>query len=131
LRCAGADVVGWTNDLASAEADRRLGQSNLLTVVERERGCSAAESHAAVVSMRDARLQDFRGLALALSDGRGVPPAARASVAAYTAAICDVVNASLYWLDRTGRFDARWLPPHAVSSPLRAEEGRRTSHETS
>ncbi|MFF7655721.1 terpene synthase family protein [Streptomyces sp. NPDC007983] len=131
LRCAGADVVGWTNDLASAEADRRRGQNNLLTVLERERGCSFAESRNAVVSMRDARLQDFRSLALKLSDGRGVPSPARASVAAYTAAICDVVNASLYWLDRTGRFDAQWLPPHAVSSQPGAEEGRRTSHETS
>ncbi|WP_210944069.1 terpene synthase family protein [Streptomyces sp. MK37H] len=131
LRCAGADVVGWTNDLASAEADRRRGQNNLLTVLERERGCSFAESRTGVVSMRDARLRDFRSLALRLSAGLGVPSAARASVAAYTAAICDVVNASLYWLDRTGRFDAQWLPPHAVSSQPGAEEGRRASHETS
>ncbi|WP_405876600.1 terpene synthase family protein [Streptomyces sp. NBC_01136] len=131
LRCAGADVVGWTNDLASAEADRRRGQNNLLTVMEHERGCSSAESRTAVVSMRDARLRDFRSLALRLSDGRGLPSAARACVAAYTAAVCDLVNASLYWLDRTGRFDARWLPPHAVSSQPWAGEGRRTSHETS
>jgi hypothetical protein len=130
LRCAGADVVGWTNDLASAEADRRRGQNNLLTVLERELGCSSAESRTTVVSMRDARLQDFRSLALRLSDGRGVPSAARASVAVYTAAICDLVNASLYWLDRTGRFDAEWLPPHAVSSQPGAKEGPRTSHET-
>lgn len=131
LRCAGADVVGWTNDLASVEADRRRGQNNLLTVLERERGYSFAESRTVVVSMRDARLQDFRGLVLKLSDGRGVSSPAGASVAAYTAAVYDLVNASLYWLDRTGRFDAQWLPPHAVSSQPGAEEGRRTSHETS
>ncbi len=131
FRCAAADVVGWTNDLASAEADRSQGQNNLLTVLERERGCSFAESRTEVVSMRDARLKDFRSLALKLSDGRGVPSSAHVSVAAYTAAICDVVNASLYWLGRTGRFDAQWLPPHAVSSQPGAEEGRRTSHETS
>lgn len=131
LRCAGADVVGWTNDLASTEADRGRRQNNLLAVVERERGCSAAESRTAVVSMRDARLRDFRRLALRLSDGHGVPSSARVSVAAYTAAVRDVVNASLYWLDRTGRFDARWLPPDPAASRPRAEEGRRVSHETS
>jgi hypothetical protein len=130
LRYAGADVVGWTNDLASAEADRRRGQNNLLTVLERELGCSSAESHTAAVRMRDAKLQEFRSLALGLSEGRGVPPAARASVAAYTAAVRDLVSASLYWLDRTGRFDAEWLPPHAALSHPGAEKGRRTSHET-
>ncbi|WP_326608823.1 terpene synthase family protein [Streptomyces scopuliridis] len=131
LRCAAADVVGWTNDLASAEGDRRRGQDNLLTVVEREWDCSSDVSHTAVVSMRDARLQDFRSLAVRLSDEQETPSAAHASVRAYTTAICDLVGASLYWLDRTGRFDAQWLPPHAVPTQRSAQEGRRTTHETS
>jgi hypothetical protein len=110
LRLAAADVAGWTNDLASAESDLRRGQDNLLSVLAREHGCLADEAREQAVAIRDVRLRDFHFLAGELAEVDGVPLGERERAGRCVAALRCFVEATLYWLDSTGRFEARWLP---------------------
>ncbi|MEU8465812.1 terpene synthase family protein [Streptomyces sp. NPDC029003] len=111
LRLAAADVAGWSNDLASAAADRHQGHDNLIAVLERERGCSAQAAYEQAVSMRDTRLREFHLLAAGLcGEGGAVPAGEREHVKRYVAALCSFLDATLHWLGDTGRFEARWLP---------------------
>ncbi|MGW0547841.1 terpene synthase family protein [Streptomyces altiplanensis] len=107
LRLAAADVVGWTNDLVSAEDDLRGERDNLVTVLSRERGCSLRSAREKVMRMRDHRLEDFRALAASLT-ALAAPGTEPDGVRSYVAALGSFVAATLHWLGVTDRFDARW-----------------------
>lgn len=103
LRGAAADVLGFTNDLASAEEDLRQGHDNLVAVLARTHALGRPVAFQRAVELREARLEDLRVLAREFASGP--PPAAR-----YADALTMFVSGCITWLGDTGRFDPRWSP---------------------
>ncbi|MEV6048359.1 terpene synthase family protein [Streptomyces xanthochromogenes] len=103
LRWALADIAGWANDLASGADDELAGQDNLVAVIAREGGCSAALARVRARAMIDQRRRDFASLAQAL---RTTPlPADRGTeLGRYVALVEQFMSATLHWLSTTGRF---------------------------
>ncbi|MGA4538727.1 terpene synthase family protein [Uniformispora flossi] len=101
LRLTAADAIGWTNDLKSAAEDRRNGHANLVTVLARARSCSINTAHDEALHMRNTRLHEFRSLAHRLDARDGALDETRA----YIVGLSRFVDASLYWLGMTGRFE--------------------------
>ncbi|MEW1693714.1 terpene synthase family protein [Streptomyces sp. NPDC091265] len=119
LRWALADIAGWANDLASGADDALAGQDNLVAVIAREQGCSAALARDRVQAMIDQRRRDFASTAQAL--GTTPLPAGRGEeLGRYVGLVEQFMSATLHWLSTTGRFASGAKASAAPLTPTRS-----------
>jgi Terpene synthase family 2, C-terminal metal binding len=101
LREIVADIVGWTNDLASAARERAEGSDelNLVSVLQRERPCDAVEAAAVAREMLGERMDAFdEAVRQVLAVERG-----QAGMGERIAAIRTFRDGALAWQGETGR----------------------------
>ncbi|MFJ6798893.1 terpene synthase family protein [Streptomyces sp. NPDC091268] len=103
LRWALADIAGWANDLASGADDVLAGQDNLVVVIAREDGCSAALARDRARAMIDQRRRDFSSTVQALRS-TPLPAGRREELGRYVGLVEQFMSATLHWLAITDRF---------------------------
>ncbi|MFJ2624825.1 FAD-binding protein [Streptomyces sp. NPDC087532] len=118
LREATADLVAWTNDLASAERESAEGTDNLVSILARERRCAHHEAAAIARTMISERMDAFdAAAATALAQG---PHSAGLSVRVDR--IRSFLDGALAWQGETRRNDPEAAGPDAArpAEPERA-----------
>ncbi|MEV7831893.1 FAD-binding protein [Streptomyces subrutilus] len=115
LRGATADLVAWTNDLASAERESAEGTDNLVSILARERRCTHHEAAAIARTMISGRMEAFdAAAATALAQG---PHSAGLRIRVDR--IRSFLYGALAWQGETRRNDPEATAP-APAIPLQA-----------
>lgn len=103
-----ADFVDTVNDVHSVEKEERWGDvNNLVIVIERERGCSRAESIAEIVALVDSWCRRFVDLEATLPQtcaAAGLTDAETASAQRLASGMRDVMGGYLAWSRTTNRY---------------------------
>ncbi|MFD5142664.1 FAD-binding protein [Streptomyces sp. NPDC058401] len=116
LREATADLVAWTNDLASAERESAEGKDNLVSVLARERRCTHHEAAAIARTMISERMDAFdAAAAAALAQGPHT-----AGLSTRVDRIRSFLDGALAWQGETRRNDPEAAAPDAAR-PARSE----------
>ncbi|MFG1999820.1 terpene synthase family protein [Spirillospora sp. NPDC048911] len=116
-----ADVLAWSNDLASYGKETARGDvHNHVVVLAAARGLEPAQAADRVVDHIVDRVMDVRGAVRAMNDTfamLGLSPAERDAVTRIVGAFVGAPRAHLDWLTESGRYCRSGVPDQASPAP--------------